>query len=112
MSDWSSDVCSSDLIAAAPLKRTVALDGLRVLRARPRDVAQRLAGLARIAITGTIGDRHDADEALVAVDFRQTAHLHIAHILDRKRVVLVNSVYVRVYTSGRRYLQKKKIKKP
>src|SRR3546814_5613100 len=89
MSDWSSDVCSSDLIAAAPLKRTVALDGLRVLRARPRDVAQRLAGLARIAITGKIGDRHDADEALVAVDYRQTAKLDIAPILEHIIDVLV-----------------------
>src|SRR3546814_17241549 len=68
---------------------TTLFRSLRVLRARPRDVAQRLAGLARIAITGQIGDRHDADEALVAVDYRQTANLDIAHILAHIIAVLV-----------------------
>src|SRR3546814_20327396 len=68
---------------------TTLFRSLRVLRARPRDVAQRLAGLARIAITGKIGDRHDADEALVAVDYRQTANLDIAHILEHIIDVLV-----------------------
>src|SRR3546814_14944253 len=68
---------------------TTLFRSLRVLRARPRDVAQRLAGLARIAITGKIGDRHDADEALVAVDYRQTANLDIAHIIEHIIDVLV-----------------------
>src|SRR3546814_19058717 len=94
ISDWSSDVCSSDLLAD------------RAARDRPRRPQRR----DRPAIPGGCESPAEADERRRRVD--QPGRLlenEIAasfELLDRKRVVWVQSVSVRVDLGGRRIINK------
>src|SRR3546814_15108055 len=88
ISDWSSDVCSSDL----PDRRVLALTG----------DAELLMGVGSLA---TIGVRRPKNLAVVVLDngrFGETGGP------DRKRVVEGKSVSVRVDLGGRRIITKNK----
>src|SRR3546814_21040929 len=119
ISDWSSDVCSSDLLRArrpdagvaiglqlhADLQR-VAL-GLRSARLcladLVRNAADRLDMVADI-VRDDIGLRGVARGAHLAVEFAEEGGVEI----DRKRVGKGTSVSVRVDLVGRRYIKKNK----
>src|SRR3546814_15096073 len=92
ISDWSSDVCSSDLIAISAAGALVD-DGDDATRLTGTNVA-----LAAAAIGATDNRVDTAADALSA-----------AATGDRKRVVLGKGVSVRVDRGGRRIMKKKKI---
>src|SRR3546814_18171977 len=105
ISDWSSDVCSSDLAAQGPEHRTVRLVHRSAHhRTVPGCVRHRSAGrhvdaeLAARAV-GHHTELHAADRPLPDADH--------ADPLDRKRVVSGKSVSVRVDIGGGRHMKKK-----
>src|SRR3546814_11488045 len=100
ISDWSSDVCSSDLNRQAG-------PGVReeVRRGDPREVPRQAAGLqllAELQLEGEPGRRHDREVPEGDRDLR-------IQVPDRMSVVKGKSVAVRVEPGGRRILKKKKI---
>src|SRR3546814_11399017 len=96
MSDWCSDVCSSDRIAPAPER-----EGGRV-HAAPYQPAQ---ALDREVTVGGAALPHR--ELLAFAGERPDAVVPRALIVDRKSVVSGKSVSVRVDPGGRRNIQKK-----
>src|SRR3546814_11060562 len=107
ISDWSSDVCSSDLLAVHfDATVLVQLDGVRFeprRRARPKTECDNDA----IRRNDLFRARHDlrlATTARVGRAKRGGDDLHAA----RKRVVYGKSVSVRVDLGGRRILRNKK----
>src|SRR3546814_12671157 len=106
ISDWSSDVCSSDLARLMPLVQQQRLDG-----GRPGPFGAWIEpGEARA--DGVGGDQH----ALAAHRRGQCQRLaprpgaKVDHGQDRKSVVQGKRVSVRVNLGGRRTIKKKKIK--
>src|SRR3546814_15493428 len=98
MSDWSSDVCSSDLLAAITGKR--------------RDRA-RLLDLSRVCSTGDQDAHPDGDEERESFGALRRAELlydRKDQWPDRKSVVEGKSVSVRVDLGGRRMIKKHSIK--
>src|SRR3546814_12391180 len=97
ISDWSSDVCSSDLLAAIGRRRDVARDraAFGVLR-DAHAFAGAVIGPAVIA----------ADD--IAVLAPALGELCRAVAADRKSVVLGKSVSVSIAFGGRRIIKKKK----
>src|SRR3546814_11006623 len=89
ISDWSSDVCSSDLGAGGGLSRLLA-------GKRRRRGGRRVAGVGR----GSPGE---------ALGAEWTDGIDRPAIGARKRVVSGRGVSVRVGPGGRRYIKKKKI---
>src|SRR3546814_18319996 len=94
ISDWSSDVCSSDLVRFRPLAE-------HVDRAGPGEVAV-LRGDADPQRVVTVG---------LQVDVERAAHV-VLPAGDRKSVVSGKSVSVRVDLGGRRIIQQKSHRKP
>src|SRR3546814_12220033 len=96
ISDWSSDVCSSDLVAelldAARYEEEVPLVG-----AHPRGAQAHPLG--PVVLVGVHGERVLQQEA---------QHEHRDGRRDRKSVVSGKSVSVRVDLGGRRVIKKKK----
>src|SRR3546814_14428952 len=98
ISDWSSDVCSSDLLAKAGLlARRNLRRGKRGERGRSDHRLQICCGMIGIAIFR--GDH-------LALLAHPDAALHRAR-RARKRVVSGKSVLERVYLGGRRIIKKK-----
>src|SRR3546814_13626299 len=98
ISDWSSDVCSSDLRRCRPRRRR-GRETDTILFARAR-----LKGGAMTAESQQVAA--GADSAATLADTGHHGHAH----QDRKSVVSGKSVSVRVDRGGRRILQKKKNK--
>src|SRR3546814_19582678 len=92
ISDWSSDVCSSDLGSPLARRSPKSVAGLR-LRASTRRAGFR----TRPAGRGDFSDRR-----------RRAARPSCRYALDRKSVVSGKSVSVRVDLGGRRIIKKKK----
>src|SRR3546814_13069081 len=102
ISDWSSDVCSSDLA-----HQQVGVVAVGVL-VRDEAVAGGFAENRRIGDAPYLGARHFQHVVPAAVEV-QRIHLPGAQGLeDRKSVVSGKSVSVRVDLGGRRILNKKK----
>src|SRR3546814_14623526 len=99
ISDWSSDVCSSDLIVLDNL------EAIKLGRDRRRDGRDgRIAFFGDIGGgTGGIGMAHRHDPAFAQEMPRLAERLRMA---DRKSVVQGKSVSVRVDLGGRRIIQK------
>src|SRR3546814_13191067 len=100
ISDWSSDVCSSDLLAAG-------LVVIVVLVVQP--FRQHLAGGRQHAAVAERGERRAGVEQAGGLQFlhaRQGVERFQAE--DRKSVVSGKSVSVRVDLGGRRIIKKKK----
>ncbi len=57
----------------------------------------------RAVLQGAVGECHDADQALVAIDHRQTAQLEVAHVLDDVLDVLVVEAVFHVRCHGIAY---------
>src|SRR3546814_18479151 len=91
ISDWSSDVCSSDLSPTRGLHR----------RGQPRSLYQR----PNIAAAGSPRERHKQDSR---ADHCSDPGKAIASYLDRKSVVWGQSVSLRVDLGGPRIIKKKK----
>src|SRR3546814_14050796 len=114
MSDWSSDVCSSDLaMEATPLaklkEKLVRLSHVAVERIPP-DWHAWLGLSTADAETAWAVAREEEGSAVPADDFdaREVAALIFAGHLDRKSVVLGKSVSVRVDLGGSRIIKKEK----
>src|SRR3546814_11763824 len=107
ISDWSSDVCSSDLIERfdAAIERQQRVDFKRdqIRTERQRRVADRGDDLRQ---RGAIDGRRAAE----AVEQRTATQLAQHLQRDRKSVVSGKSVSVRVDLGGRRIIKKQKIK--
>src|SRR3546814_12151524 len=102
ISDWSSDVCSSDLGAAAAGEIQAAL-ALALRRVAPGEISRCLLVVAGQRLVGRVGDTvaqrlqvEHAEQRVAAAD------------VDRKSVVEGKSVSVRVDLGGRRIIKKKK----
>src|SRR3546814_17998404 len=117
ISDWSSDVCSSDLYVGSLLPLLRSVSGRLFLSYLPRDTTRDL--LEREMQSEFVRDhlkiRADPDIAKIIAGVRrqgvaQTEELLIPG-LDRKRVVSGKSVYVRQGLGGRRSNKKKTTKK-
>src|SRR3546814_19778740 len=100
ISDWSSDVCSSDLFANLYLVFDHSISNVRLL-----------SSAAAMTIPENITRLHDGEEKLRAESLRRieersdtSAHL----VIDRKSVVQVKSVSERVSPGGIRLIKKKK----
>src|SRR3546814_11271792 len=104
ISDWSSDVCSSDLIAERPLgaRHPVAIFDRGQVE-RLIGGAEHLEEMARAValVAGTVGAQHD-DRV------RQNDLFARRERLDRQSGVQGKRVSVRVDLGGRRILKKKK----
>src|SRR3546814_16645882 len=103
ISDWSSDVCSSDLRDDSPLDAVdetgeIAELGRRRRQLRPTRQSQRLALVEAL----DLGERVD-----LGLDQVGDAREH-RRPLDRKSVVSGKSVSVRVDIGCRRFIKKKK----
>src|SRR3546814_18003794 len=102
ISDWSSDVCSSDLLANQMEASSHQLE----TRVFGRD--QGVRGLLRVTLAPSVATH------LLMPDFADFARLHpdiemeILSSGDRKSVVWGKSVSVRVDLGGRRLIKKKK----
>src|SRR3546814_17783876 len=102
ISDWSSDVCSSDLVGVMPLReyaRSASSEGLSYLRQRLKsgtawDQFQGLPGVIAVA--------HDEDAREQTLDLMAA----MRHVGDRKSVVQGQGVSVRVDLGGRRINKK------
>src|SRR3546814_20743029 len=110
ISDWSSDVCSSDL---ADQRRALDRGGhLAVLdqvglRGREHELAAGDVDLAAAEIDGVEAALHRGDDLIRLAVAAQ--HVGVGHARqDRKSVVSGKSVYVRVDLGGRRFITKKK----
>src|SRR3546814_12736106 len=99
ISDWSSDVCSSDLLAYGPPLRTrdTLPTDVPAALATSRIVGRRVIQLAFSTIT--------ADRP--SLDARPAMECPWGQASDRKRVVEGKSVSVRVDLGGRRIIKKK-----
>src|SRR3546814_17853366 len=98
ISDWSSDVCSSDLNALA-----------RALRTRRERGGLRRDGMTRLF---HISDLHFGLEDRAALGwFADCVRAERHDAVERKSVVWGESVSVRVDLGGRRIIKKKKIEK-
>src|SRR3546814_15834398 len=100
ISDWSSDVCSSDLLKNAPVeyfRKQVRLGGCRRLQC-PCRLFERGAACAAASARGGC---HNGP----APEYPQH------HRVDRKSVVEGKCVSVRVDMGGRRKIKKKKLNK-
>src|SRR3546814_13393552 len=110
ISDWSSDVCSSDLaqliVVTVPLAIVLHLRD-EVLRRTERIARQRNIDLHwnKAAVRGDIAFM------LACVTHRSAKQCLSRPFIDRKSVVEGKSVSVRVDLGGRRYLKKKKTNK-
>src|SRR3546814_16320916 len=103
ISDWSSDVCSSDLLSADALKTLHdALDA-------QRDINRRLDIANFIRVPVVVRAKIVADPARVADEVQAAASK--ALLEDRKSVVSGKSVSVRVALGGRRIIKKKIIER-
>src|SRR3546814_20361475 len=89
ISDWSSDVCSSDLLKHALAKH--AIEEENAIYPALRDAGQR-----------------DGAEELIREHGDVKHYLYDLENIDRKSVVLGKSVSVRVDLGGRRIIKKKK----
>src|SRR3546814_19776933 len=108
ISDWSSDVCSSDLrssLGRDQMTTTVAQDVLASLAGTPRL-------LVALDFDGTLAplENEPMDARMLPVARRAVERLAaLPATTDRKSVVQGTSVSVRVDLGGRRSLKKKKI---
>src|SRR3546814_20197580 len=105
ISDWSSDVCSSDLADRAPhLRHQPAVLGVRVLVGAGHLLGQPLGVQApAFAVGGGAGLGTEPGDVLELLRDRD--------LQDRKSVVYGKSVSVRVDLGGRRIIKKKKTKR-
>src|SRR3546814_18371343 len=101
ISDWSSDVCSSDLVAGKALRQL--RQDLQVLLRRVLRHAHREYQVDRRMVAGTEIDRVFEPQERAAGGGKR-----IAARVDRKSAVSGQSVSVRVDIGGRRILQKNK----
>src|SRR3546814_20859613 len=107
ISDWSSDVCSSDLRIAADA------DGRGLAQARIAGLEHRLIGQragARDDADAALGEdvaRHDADLAFAGRQQAGAVGADQARLADRKSVVEGKRVSVRVDLGGRSIIKKK-----
>src|SRR3546814_12451045 len=112
ISDWSSDVCSSDLLAGCDGAPTARVTAYTISLGTPGAMAEQAATAAadgyrllKIKLTGeddrlrVAGVRRGAPDARLIVDANES---------DRKSVVSGKSVSVSVDLGGRRILKKKK----
>src|SRR3546814_14024841 len=96
ISDWSSDVCSSDLLGRLDTDRALYLD--------------KISGRRRVEISSRVGDRHPlTSTGLGKALLIDLAPAHWRHLLDRKSVVSGKSVSVRVALGGRRIIKTQNI---
>src|SRR3546814_16594189 len=86
ISDWSSDVCSSDLVIADQAARRAAEGDARLAAARRTHIGE--VGLADLHL------------------FDHRARMFVVDVEDRKSVVSGKSVSVRVDLGGRRIIKK------
>src|SRR3546814_19337463 len=115
ISDWSSDVCSSDLLAARRQLRRRGTVGLRLGFAdgRVRGGSQAWRPLLHVLQRRQLRRRwHRArSRAMTTIAIMQPTYLPWIGYLDRKSVVSGKSVSVRVDLGGRRIIKKKKKKR-
>src|SRR3546814_11572611 len=102
ISDWSSDVCSSDLRPLAPRGRRAAAAMGAYLRTERLIPDFALCSTARRARETFV---------LAAAELDGDVPVRFLRELDRKRVVEGKGVSVRVDFGGRRIIKKKKTKK-
>src|SRR3546814_19129843 len=111
ISDWSSDVCSSDLHSAANPQIAVGVDRAGVAGMIPAvSVDRRLIGSPPIALHDAVRSHHDLPDRVGAermVLFVDDADLDSRHRRGRKRVVSGKSVSVRGDLGGRLIINKK-----
>src|SRR3546814_8059947 len=106
ISDWSSDVCSSDLLAKLRIARQLAHRGAVRGQAVEAviDAADRHRDHFAFELAQARGRQHQ-----VVVHVREAAQLlGVEGVADRKSVVTGKSVSVRVDLGGRRIIKKKK----
>src|SRR3546814_15961404 len=119
ISDWSSDVCSSDLILAEGLPHHAAparLEGAhhvvflvgRRRRGEPEGIGRLYAGdlATQVSHGGPPRFARPSPPPQSSCSGLTRASRATAPSLNRKLVVLGNSVTVRVYLGGRRYITK------
>src|SRR3546814_17216755 len=110
ISDWSSDVCSSDLALADYLRREridLLVDATHPFAARITDNAEaacRLSGTPRLLVERPPWQAVAGDDWILVPDAEAAAGA-----LDRKSVVVGKSVSVRVDHGGSPIITKKKI---
>src|SRR3546814_13841500 len=102
ISDWSSDVCSSDLLA---LSGSIA-NGGAVLAAEAMGADFAYVGSAFIA-TDEANASDAYKQAIVDGAAADIVYTNFFTGVDRKSVVEGKRVYVRVYVGGRRIINKK-----
>src|SRR3546814_15854510 len=101
ISDWSSDVCSSDLLASEIVERALDMRREQMLGRRGIAVEPRFDELTMLEIGAILAAR--GLEMRDHIAFRH--HLEsLDQLRDRKRVVEGKSVSVRVDLGGRRIL--------
>src|SRR3546814_19186862 len=113
ISDWSSDVCSSNLLCQPPRRGRVvaALVGAgggrdRDDRSCPQRVSQRAAARAVAQAAGAVSEHDRAQHGIARDPRRGVSHRELR--LDRKGVVLGKRGALLVNTGWRRYINKKK----
>src|SRR3546814_12302255 len=110
ISDWSSDVCSSDL----SLRQQVREESLECERQLLAGTVDRMAlGVIHLGADGSVLDMNgEARRILDARDgiLLSPAGLSSESLQDRKRVVEGKRVAVRVALGGSRFIKKKKTK--
>src|SRR3546814_12859199 len=114
ISDWSSDVCSSDLVAPAPQRYQARQGALRLLvvggslgAAALNNIVPKALGQLSVAerpiVTHQAGEKHLAS---LRAEYEKNGVHAVCHA-DRKSVVKGKSVSVRVDLGGRRIIKKK-----
>src|SRR3546814_11598413 len=104
ISDWSSDVCSSDLLAT--LENRVGLEHPLIANSKHNiaELEQRMGRLEQAI--GHYREAASLKEKVLGATHPSLA-LTLGHLRDRKRVVSGKSVSVRVELGGRRIIKKK-----
>src|SRR3546814_17698493 len=103
ISDWSSDVCSSDLRLDQQRLKLGAVDAGEIAEMAARDAEVEDQGIAAEIPVGRGLGRRDEDAARTFHDILGAE----ADVADRKSVVEGKSVSVRVGRGGRRIIKKK-----
>src|SRR3546814_13642347 len=108
ISDWSSDVCSSDLVKAVPDTVTAAFGEFMEAFETFKDVNDRRLGEIEEKLTSDVVTRDRMDRIGRAMDEQKTLLDQMLVKKDRKRVVEGKSVSVRVDLGCRSIITKKK----
>src|SRR3546814_15436412 len=106
ISDWSSDVCSSDLLLGIRGREIPKVDGRTLVS---RNVSRYIRTGKYIPVDVVVGYVQRAEQLLVNTRGGDPVELATlaGYTLDRKSVVDGKSVSVRVDIGGRRYIKKK-----